>query len=114
MTADVNEEHRNTILTVRLSSSERHRITEAALTANLSPSAFVRAVALSNPVTIRKYVSVAPEDLAQLKRLGNLLNQIARAGWRGRFSSATDEHLAAVLVELRIAFRKLSQPRATP
>lgn len=114
MNADGPAEHRTLILTVRLTAAERQHIVEAAKAAETTPSGFVRDAALGNPVTLRTYVSLSPEDLSQLKRLGHLLNQIARAGWRGRFTPAADEHLNATLTELRIAFRKLSRTRLTP
>lgn len=108
------DKHRRIVLTLRLNQSEHETIMASARAAELPISTFVRCAALAAPITVRKYATLAPEDLSQLKRLGNLLNQIARAGWRGRFSAMTDEHLAAVLVELRIAFRKLSRPVHTP
>ena len=114
MTTETNEKHRTHILSIRLTPEEHASIEAIATSADLTTSAYARAAALSAPITVKTYASLAPEELAQFKRLGNLLNQITRAGWRGRFTRQTDEHLAAVLVELRIAFKTLSRPRLVP
>ncbi len=114
LTTETNEKHRTHILSIRLTPEEHAVISAMAASANLTTSAFARAAALAAPITVKTYASLAPEEIAQLKRLGNLLNQIARAGWRGRFTRQTDEHLAAVLVELRIAFKTLSRPSLVP
>jgi len=108
------EVHRTIILSVRLTPDEHAAIAATASKAELNISTYARAAALAAPITIRTYASLAPEQLAELKRLGNLLNQIARAGWRGRFSRLTDEHLAAVLLELRATFKTLSRPHHVP
>jgi len=78
--------HRTIILTTRLSPDEHAALLDAAARAGLPPSAYLRQAALGANLTVRSFVSLDPEDLVQLKRLGHLLNQIARAGWRGRFS----------------------------
>lgn len=114
MTTQRTQTHRTIILTTRLSPDEHAAILAAAAQAGLPPSAYLRHAALAAPIIVRSFVSLAPEDLGQLKRLGNLLNQIARAGWRGRFTRQTEEMLAAVLLELRIALRKLSRPVIRP
>lgn len=114
MTYSDTEDHRTLILSIRLTPAEHTVISTAAARATLPISSFVRTAALSLPITIKNFASLAPEDIGQLKRLGNLLNQIARAGWRGRFTPATDELLASVLLELRIALRKLSREIRLP
>lgn len=106
--------YRTIILPVRLSPEEHAAILERAGRACLPPSTYVRHAALAAPLVVRSFVSLAPEDLGQLKRLGNLLNQIARAGWRGRFTRQTEELLAAVLLELKISLRGLSRPVTPP
>ena len=102
------------MLTVRLTPQEHAAIIEAAAKATLPPSSYARQAIIGAPVTVKTFVSLAPEDLAQLKRLGNLLNQIARSGWRGRYPQQTAELLAIVSSELRITFRRLSRPTLAP
>lgn len=114
MTEQSTETNRTIIMTVRVNADEHRTILEAARRADRSPSTFLRHAALSAPITVRTFVSLAPEDLGQLKMLGNLLNQIARAGWRGRFTKPTEDHLAAVLLELKFALRRLSRPKLAP
>lgn len=114
MTTTTTEAHRTIILTTRVNPEEHAVILDAAARTNLPPSTYIRQAALGAPITIRSFVSMAPEELAQLKRLGHLLNQIARSGWRGRFTRPTEELHATVMMELRAAIRKLSRPTPAP
>ena len=111
MTTQNGEQHRTIILTTRVNPEEHALIIEAATRANLPPSTYLRNAAIGAKLSVKSFVSMAPEDVAQLKRLGNLLNQIARAGWRGRFSPATEELYARVMLDLRSVIRQLSGAR---
>lgn len=106
------EQHRTIILTTRVNPEEHALILEAADRAKLPPSTYLRNAAMGSRLTIRTFVSMAPEDVAQLKRLGNLLNQIARSGWRGRFTRQTEELHARVVLELLTVIRRLGSARA--
>lgn len=95
------DHHRTIVVTFRLSAAEHADVVLAAQRVNLPPSVYVRHAALAKPLVVKSYDTLAPEDVAQIKRIGNLLNQIARALWRGRCIPATEDHLNAVLAELR-------------
>lgn len=114
MTSKRTDTHRTIILTLRLNPEEHKSVLAVAAQAALPPSTFARHALLGTQVTTKTYISLAPEDIGQLKRLGNLLNQIARAGWRGRFTQPTEELLASVLMELKIALRKASRTSLAP
>lgn len=114
MTDRVPDYKRTIVVTFRVSASEHAVLIDAAARAKLPPSTYARHAALSVPITVKVFQSFAPEDVAQLKRLGNLLNQIARAIWRGRFFPATEAHLGAVLAELRQVLRTLMHVRPVP
>lgn len=101
MTNKSAEHHRTIVVTFRLSAAEHADVVLSAQRVNLPPSVYVRHAALAQPLIVNSYDTLAPEDAAQIKRLGNLLNQIARALWRGRCVPATEDHLNAVLAELR-------------
>lgn len=115
MTKHDTEHHRTIILTTRVNSEEHALILDAATRANLPPSTYLRNAATNTKLTVRTFVSMAPEDVAQLKRLGNLLNQVARSGWRGRFTRPTEELHARVMLELVTVIRRLgSVPPPSP
>jgi hypothetical protein len=105
------EHHRTIVVTFRLSASEHADIVLAAKQVNLPPSVYVRHAALAKPLVVKSYNTLAPEDVAQLKRLGNLLNQIARAIWRGRIFPATEQHLGAALAEIRHLLATILSPK---
>ena len=109
MTTPTRDTHRTILLSTRLNADEHALLLAAAASADLPPSTYLRNAALALPIVVRRTVAMAPEDVAQVKRLGNLLNQIARAGWRGRFAPPTEELFASVLMELRITLRKLTR-----
>lgn len=108
-------------LSVRVSARERHSIEEAAATAGLVPSAFVRRAALRaanqpvGPVQKRRD-SLALETarcVGALGRIANSANQIAKASNCGRLSSSeadyTLERLLRELTELRATIVKTDE-----
>ena len=106
------EHHRTIILTTRVNPEEHALILDAAARAELPPSTYLRSSALGARLVTKSYTRMAQEDLAQLKRLGNLLNQIARSGWRGRFTRPTEELHARVVLELQTVIRRLGSGSA--
>ncbi|KAB2914559.1 MAG: MobC family plasmid mobilization relaxosome protein [Hyphomicrobiaceae bacterium] len=96
---------RDRLKVIRCSRAELAAIEARATAAGLNASDFIRRAALGHPVEIIKLERLHPADLAQLKRLGNLLNQIARAMHRGRLFRGTIEHAEAVMDELRLIIR---------
>ncbi|NBU58319.1 MAG: hypothetical protein EBS23_00785 [Betaproteobacteria bacterium] len=112
MTNQNTEQHRTIILTTRVNPEEHALIIEAAARTNLPPATYLRAAALNARLVVRTFATMAPEDLAQLKRLGNLLNQIARSGWRGRFTRPTEELHARVMLELLTVIRRLGSTKS--
>ncbi len=111
MTKQTVDNKRTIIITFRVNAAELGSLQQAAARARLSPSAYIRHAALSIPIRVKAFLSLDPADVAQLKRLGNLLNQIARALWRGRFERTTEIALREVLAELRSALRATPRPR---
>ena len=106
MTTTHEDNHRTINLNIRLNADEHSAIARSAERLALPLSTYARNTLLGIPVTIKNYTALAPEDIGQLKRLGNLLNQIARAGWRGRYTQSSDQVLDAVLNELQGLLRK--------
>lgn len=93
-------------LEIRVSAEELERIQQRAVNADKSVSDFVRAVALDKPLVIKTYDRLDPADLAQVKRLGNLLNQIALATHTGCADGGTSLLLDAVLQDVRALVRR--------
>lgn len=110
MTKQTPDSKRTIIITFRMSAGELSALKTAADRARLSPSAYIRHAALSIPIRVRSFLSLSPGDIAQLKRLGNLLNQIARGIWRGRFERTTEIALGEVLSELRTLLEAVPRP----
>ena len=106
--------HRTIVFTLRLTPEEHRALLAAAASAATPPSTFARSLVLGRPQRHHTYVRIAPEDIGQIKRLGNLLNQIARAGWRDRFTQPTNELLDSVLTDLKTTLRTLSLARPAP
>jgi uncharacterized protein (DUF1778 family) len=88
---------RDKAIRVRYSDAERKAIKARALDAEMTTSDFIRHSALGAPVHVVKLERLHPADLNQIKRLGNLLNQIARAMHRGRMVRGTLRHLGEVM-----------------
>ena len=95
---------------IRVSPGELADIKQRALKTERSVSDFVRAAALDEPIAIKTYKHLDPHDLAQLKRLGNLLNQIAAKMHTVRIDGSTAFLLHSVLDDLRkIVLRELGE-----
>jgi uncharacterized protein (DUF1778 family) len=94
-----NTDKRNMAIRVRYTFDERQAIVAKATEAGLTTSEFVRHAALGAPIKVVRLERLHPADLKQIKRLGNLMNQIARAIHRGRFLKGTLSHLDEVLDE---------------
>lgn len=90
---------RNNTIHVRYTLDERRAIVAKATEAGLTTSDFVRNAALGAPIKVVKLERLHPAELNQIKRLGNLMNQIACAMHRGRFLKGTLSHLDEVLHE---------------
>jgi Mobilization protein NikA len=71
-------DRRDTCFTFWVTRAEREAIRENAARAGLSPSAFVRTLALGRPVTPKPRKGAAPELIRQLSRLANNLVQLLR------------------------------------
>ena len=110
LTKQTSETKKTIIITFRVSAAEHAVLQDAANRAKLSPSAYIRHAALSIPIRVRSFLTLSPGDVAQLKRLGNLLNQVARASWRGRFGHTTEIALREVLSELRTLLVAVPRP----
>lgn len=75
-------ESRTEIVTVRLTRSERVRLEQRASAAGLTVSAFAAQVLAKGQVTVEASPAphtIAPALLAEFKRIGNNVNQIAHA-----------------------------------
>lgn len=80
--ADRSEESRTEVVTVRLTKAERTRLEFRAAAAGLTVSAFSSRLLNGGKVTVEAKpagMAVSPELLAEFKRIGNNLNQIAHA-----------------------------------
>lgn len=97
--------NRDKLKAIRCSRAELAAIEARARDAGLNASDFIRRAALGHPVEVIKLERLHPADLAQLKRLGNLLNQIARALHRGRIFRGTIDHVEAVTGDLSAIIR---------
>ncbi|KAB2910239.1 MAG: ribbon-helix-helix protein, CopG family [Hyphomicrobiaceae bacterium] len=93
-------------LEVRVSATELAGIQRRAADTNRSVSDFVRASALDKPITIKTYNRLDLADLAQIKRLGNLLNQIAATMHANRIDGGTALLLHSVLDEIKVIVRR--------
>jgi hypothetical protein len=97
---------KNKRLDIRVSPSELAIIQERADGACRSVSEFVRAAALDKPLTVRSYKQLDPGHLAQFKRVGNPLNQIAATLHAKGMDGGTALLLHAALDELRQLIRR--------
>src|SRR5271156_4789270 len=66
-------------LRARVRPDELHRVEQLARDAGKTPSEYVRDTALTAQIMIKRTRRVAPADLHALSRIGNNLNQIAKA-----------------------------------
>ena len=88
-------ERRSHRVEVFLSPDEFARVTEAAAAAAMAPPAFLRSAALG--VRVRARAPVADAKLSgDLKRIGNLFDQLARAANSGRVVIVKPDDLAAL------------------
>ncbi|MCJ8140127.1 plasmid mobilization protein [Falsirhodobacter halotolerans] len=94
---------------MRMSPDVRAVLTMNATAANLSEAAFVRSLILGANVTTSVDADIERERNAQLARIGNNLNQIARHADNYR-NNADAAALAAEVLTARLALERLCDP----
>jgi hypothetical protein len=88
---------RDAWLRARVTADELHRVEQLARDAGKTPSDFIRDAALTGNILIKRYQAPDPNLIAQLQRIGNNLNQIAR------ICNTTGDSRRARNIELHIA-----------
>lgn len=111
------EAPRSKTLTVRLTASERALVEQRAATANLTPSGYLGELIRSGRVIVEQRESIAGPELAELKRIGSNINQLAHAANTGLPPSARDivtemQALMTWLLRQEITRRRVEEFRA--
>lgn len=70
------DEQRKFNLNIRLNATELADLRRTAGMTGLPLSTFARRSLLGTPLTVTRWYALAPTDVTELKRLGNLLNQM--------------------------------------
>lgn len=100
------KENKDIRLTIRLTREQYESIRERAETAQMTPSAFVRAAAMHHKVTV---VPGLKEVTHELKMLGNNINQLAVLVHEGMVRIASFDEAYEKLGLLFVAVRRLAE-----
>jgi hypothetical protein len=100
-------EVRGIVRAVRFNRSEWEQVTTAAKSAGVAPAVYMRSTLLGKRPKARAK-GVEREAVAQLARVGNNLNQIARKANAGGLEAEERAELSAALVEVRAIIEQLT------
>ena len=111
--AESPEGHHARRMTIRFTEDQFESIEGEALNVGVTPSAYVRQLALSRDVTIEHPVVLDASDIrpavVQLARIGNNLNQIAHwLNWHDTMDEGLRRQTTETLVQIREAARELT------